>query len=87
MILALYIIGSVIGLVALSYRLRETHYDLQRVTGERNAYARALQLAGYALPRTDMAAITIDGTPLSPPSPSPLPAAAPGSVPDGRPPQ
>jgi hypothetical protein len=62
MIIAIYIIISALALLYLTTRLRETHFELQRVRGQRDAYARALELAGHALPGSAMAAIT-DGQP------------------------
>ena len=54
MIIAIYIIGSAIALLFLTTRLRETRFELHQVTGQRDAYARALELAGHAVPGSEV---------------------------------
>lgn len=63
MIIGIYIIGSLIALLYLTTRLRETRFELYQVRGQRDAYARALQLAGRTVPDALEAADITDGQP------------------------
>jgi hypothetical protein len=64
MIIAIYVIVSAIAILYLSTRLRETRLELHRVRGQRDAFARALELAGHHVPDAgEVAALTDDGQP------------------------
>jgi hypothetical protein len=78
MILAIYVIGSMVALIVLTVKLRETRDQLRRVVRERNAYARTIQMPMTASPRTDMAAMPGDGYTLPP---ADTPASRPGKGP------
>jgi hypothetical protein len=56
MILAIYVIGSAIGLVVLTVRLRDMRDQLGRMRRERNTYARTIETSLLARREADQTA-------------------------------
>jgi hypothetical protein len=61
MIIAVYVISSAAGLIALAVRLRETGEELNRVRRECDTYARVIQGSPLATAAWERKALPVDG--------------------------